>query len=103
MTIEGQPVMKTDYEWQESYYNQRRDKLADIIGDYINDETIDPRQCYEEILSEIDGWIKYYKNFHDRSVKLKSLLLGNREFDLDSFDPVLASKWQVDKILLTED
>ena len=37
----------------------------------------------------------------DRWVELKTLMQGHRQVDFD--DPVLASKWQYDKIVLSED
>lgn len=79
MTIEGRP----DKDWQKEYYNQRRDRLADCVGDYITCENTDARQCYEEMLTEIDGWIKYYRAGLDKATALKSLLMGNRDVSLD--------------------
>jgi len=99
-TIEGPPKNSDEY-WQTSYYNQRRDRLADIVGDYLNDENIDSRQCYEEILAEVDGWLKYHKKFYDKALKLKTLMLGHREFELDtSLDYITGLK--TDKIFIQE-
>lgn len=76
MTIEGKPKMQTDG-W-EGFYNARRDRLADIIGDYISCESSDARQCYEEILAEIEGWISYHQKFLNKATALKALIQGER-------------------------
>lgn len=81
MTIEGRPDFTKD--WQQEFYNQRRDRLADTIGDYLTCESTDARQCYEEMLAEIDGWIDYHKKFLSKATALKSLVMGNRDVSLE--------------------
>ena len=62
----------------ESYENQRRDRLADAIGDYLTDESVDARQAYEEILAEVQGWVKYHEKFLVKAQNLYALLQGER-------------------------
>ena len=87
MTIEGRPNIQHD--WEKEYAKQRKDRLQDSIDDYLQDEKVDARQTYEEMLSCVDDVINYHKKHYDKAVALKSLLLGNRECDLiacaDSF------------------
>ena len=81
MTIEGRPDFTKD--WQQEFYNQRRDRLADAVGEYITCDNTDARQCYEEMLAEIDAWIKYYRTGLDKATALKSLIMGNRDVSLE--------------------
>jgi len=62
----------------ESFENQRRDRLADAIGDYLTDESVDARQAYEEILAEVHGWVKYHEKFLVKAQNLYTLLQGER-------------------------
>lgn len=81
MTIEGRPDFTKD--WQQEFYNQRRDRLADAVGEYITCDNTDARQCYEEILAEIDAWVKYYSTGMKKATALKELLLGHRDVSMD--------------------
>jgi hypothetical protein len=90
MTVEGRPDIQVpnDY-WQKEYEVQRKDRMQDCIDDYLQDEKVDPRRAYEEILSCIDDVINHHKKEYEKAVELKSLMLGHRECDLiacaDSF------------------
>ena len=90
MTIEGRPELQnTDEFWKKMYSQQRKERMQDAIDDYLNDDDVDARQAYEEMLSCVDDVINYHKKQYDKAVALKSLLLGNRDCDLlacaDSF------------------
>ncbi|AMO43055.1 hypothetical protein R1080702_046 [Cyanophage S-RIM32] len=77
MTIEGRPQS----EWDKMFYNQRRDSLADTVADYLTCESTDARQCYEEILAEVESWILHHRKGMEKATALKSLLMGNREVE----------------------
>ena len=62
-----------------TYDKQRKCRMQDAIDDYLNDEKVDARRAYEEMLSCVDDVINYHKKQHDRAAKLKSLLLGERD------------------------
>ena len=90
MTIEGRPEIKNDDKfWDSLYAKQRKERMQDAIDDYLQDDKVDARQTYEEMLSCVDDVINYHKKQYDKAVALKSLMLGNRECDLiacaDSF------------------
>ena len=96
MTIEGRPdIQVPDDYWSKEYERQRKDRMQDCIDDYLQDEKVDARRAYEEILSCIDDVINYHKKQFDKAVALKSLMMGHREVD---FTDELAEKWQYDKI-----
>ena len=90
MTIEGRPESQNSDEfWKKMYSQQRKERMQDAIDDYLQDDEVDARQTYEEMLSCVDDVINYHKKQYDKAVALKSLLLGNRDCDLlacaDSF------------------
>ena len=96
MTIEGRPdIQVSDDYWEKEYARQRQDRMQDCIDDYLQDEKVDPRRAYEEILSCIDDVINHHKKQLDKAVALKSLMMGHREVD---FADELAEKWQYDKL-----
>lgn len=64
-----------------SYSEQRRLRMDDAISDYLNDDKIDARRCYEEMLSVIDEWIDYHKSHMEKAQDLKSLMQGHRLID----------------------
>jgi len=98
MTIEGRPdIQVSDDYWEKEYARQRQDRMQDCIDDYLQDEKVDPRRAYEEILSCIDDVINHHKKQFDKAVALKSLMMGHRAVDFLE-DPELAKKWKYDQI-----
>lgn len=66
-------------DWQKEYSKQRRDRLGDILLDYLTDDKVDARRCYEEILGELDALARYHQGQLDKANDLRSLLLGYRD------------------------
>ena len=66
-----------------TYEAQRKDRMGDAIGDYLTDEKIDARTCYEDMLSEVQSWIDYHRTFLKKAETLKELMLGQRPDQLD--------------------
>ena len=98
MTSDCRPFLGPD----NTYEKQRRCRMADAINDYLCDEDVDARRCYEEMLAEVDEIINYHKKSLGKASRLKEMMMGNR--DISFFDDdELAAKWQYDKILLTEE
>ncbi|AHB80880.1 hypothetical protein S-MbCM100_030 [Synechococcus phage S-MbCM100] len=76
--------MTTD--WSAEYSKQRKDRMQDAIDDYLNDDKVDARRTYEEILSCVDDVLNYHKKQYEKALELKELMLGHRPIDsLDSF------------------
>ena len=63
-----------------TYAQQRRDRMADAIGDYLTDEDVDARQAYEEILAEVQTWIDYHQKFLIKAQNLYALMQGERPY-----------------------
>lgn len=65
--------------WSNSTYeSNRRDRLVDVVGDYLTDDECDPRRFYEELIAEVQSWIDYHQKNVDKANELKQLLLGER-------------------------
>ena len=62
--------MKSD----SSYADQRRDRLSDVIGDYLSDGTMSAKDIYNEIVSEVQSWIDYHEKELNKSIKFKGLI-----------------------------
>ena len=81
MTTEGRPFLGPD----NTYEKQRKCRMQDAIDDYLQDDKVSARQTYEEMLSCINDVIEYHKSSMDRAVALRSLMMGNREVDLNDY------------------
>lgn len=82
MTIEGRPEIQHD--WDKEYAKQRRDRMVDAIEDFLQDENVDSRQTYEEMLQCIQELIDFHKKNLKKVEGLRNLMLGYR--DIDSLD-----------------
>ena len=74
--IEGRPEIQ--YDWDKEYARQRKNRMQDAIDDYLNDEAVEARRAYEEILSCVDDVRQYHKDQYDKADELYNLMLGNR-------------------------
>ena len=82
MTVEGRPDLQVD--WQKEYAQQRKDRMQGCIDDYLQDDDVDPRQMYEEMLACVQDVINYHKKALGRASELRNLMMGYRS--ADSFD-----------------
>lgn len=85
MTIEIDPSTgKYPFvDFEKTYRAQMKDRLADVIGEYITDESISAEEAYKDILSELNIWIEYYEKFYHKTKKLKLMVSGFEVDDLD--------------------
>ena len=63
-----------------SYADQRRDRLSEVIGDYLSDGTMTAEDIYNEIVSEVQSYIEYHQNELNKSVKFKDLIKHKTDF-----------------------
>jgi len=84
MTENCRPFLGPD----STYAEQRKDRMGDAIGDYLNDEKVGARQAYEEILSEAQEWYDYHKKQLEKAQEFLNLLQTPRSriSQLDSLD-----------------
>ena len=68
---------------EDSYYNQRRDRLSDVVGDYLTDESLTAKDFYRDLMAEVQSWIDYHEKELKRASEAKSLLKGELECDVE--------------------
>ena len=84
MTIEGRPnIQGSDEYWKKEFKQQRKDRLQDSIDEYLQDEEMDPRAAYEEMLCCIQDVISHHKKNLKKAEDLRDLMLGYRNIDLN--------------------
>lgn len=79
--------METKEYWAAEYSKQRRERLANAVADYLTCDKTSARQCYEEILAEIEETIAYYRSNMEKAKTLKAFLLGNSDGTADLGQP----------------
>ena len=85
MTVEGRPELNVD--WNDEYAKQRKGRMQDAIDDYLQDEKVNPRQAYEEMLACVQDVINYHKKELGRASELRNLMMGYRSVDsLDDYN-----------------
>ena len=87
-------------ELDSQYASQRKNRMQDSIDDYLNDDKVDARQVYEEMLAGVNDVIEYHKKGLDKAVQLRELMLGHRNIDFDGFDNTSINS--TDKIFIQE-
>ena len=82
MTIEGRPDLIPDPLFEanmmKSYDAQRRDRLGDIISDYLSDEDKTAKEFYDDLIAELDDWIRYHQRFAEKYKAAKMMINGHR-------------------------
>ena len=68
---------------EDSYHNQRRDRLSDVVGDYLTDESLTAQDFYRDLMAEVQSWVDYHEKELKRASEAKSLLKGELECDVE--------------------
>jgi len=50
-----------------TYSKQRRDRLADVVGDYLSDENVSVDEFVRDLKSELQEWVDYHERQRDRA------------------------------------
>lgn len=67
---------KKPFVTEDEIYNGRRDRLADIVGEYLTCESTSAEQLFDELAIEIDAWISYHNSMVEKAYKIRNLLIG---------------------------
>lgn len=67
---------KKPFVTEDEIYNSRRDRLADVIGEYLTCESTSAEQLFDELTMEIDAWISYHNSMLEKAYKIRDLLIG---------------------------
>ena len=81
----------------QSYYNQRRDRLSDVVGDYLTDESLTAKDFYRDLMAEVQSWIDHHEKELKRASEVKDLLEGKLEINLDIDDILTGVSAATDK------
>ena len=57
-----------------AYSEQRKDRLADVIADYITDEEVTAAEFYYDLKAEVQSWIDYHKKEMKRAEEFMKLI-----------------------------
>lgn len=82
----------------DNYKIKRKERLADLVSEYLNEDDTTPQEFYDELIEEVDSWIDYNKKQMNKAVDAKSLLMGYKKIDIDLSD--LPTGICTDKIFL---
>jgi ribosomal 50S subunit-associated protein YjgA (DUF615 family) len=80
-TNESRPEVQVD--WDSRFKKERKDRLADAIGEYLTDEDVTAESAYEDMIAEVEGWVKYYRTYLDKAEGLRDRLLGMKPVTFD--------------------
>ena len=67
---------------EDSYYNQLRDRLSDVVTEYLTDKSLTAQDFYRDLMAEVQGWVDYHEKELKRASEAKSLLKGELEYDV---------------------
>jgi predicted house-cleaning noncanonical NTP pyrophosphatase (MazG superfamily) len=62
----------------DTYDKQRKCRMQDAIDDYLQDDEVDARRAYEEMLSCVQDVIDYHQKEYVKARELYDLMTGNR-------------------------
>ena len=81
MTIEGRPEL--DFDWKKQYAHQRKDRLADSVHEYLEDDDVSILEFYNDLKDVIEDIITYHKKRKENAVGALQLVLGHRPVNLE--------------------
>jgi hypothetical protein len=58
------------------YKKMQRDRLVDLIGEYLNDDEVTAEEFYNIILEEVQSWVNYNQKNLEKSLELYLKLQG---------------------------
>lgn len=66
-----------------SYDSQRRDRLAEVVNDYLGDNDVPARRFYEHLVAEITEMADYHEGQLNKAKEMLDLINGTRFKDLE--------------------
>lgn len=66
-----------------SYDSQRRDRLAEVVHDYLEDNDVPARRFYEHLIAEITEMAEYHEGQLNKAKEMLDLINGTRFKDLE--------------------
>ena len=79
--VEGRPELNID--WKAEYAKQRKNRLADSIHEYLEDDDVGLDVFYQDLKDEIEEIITYHKLKKEKALGALELILGHRPVNLE--------------------
>lgn len=57
-----------------TYSEQRKERLANVVADYITDEEVTAAEFYYDLKAEVQDWIDYHKKEMKRAEEFMKLI-----------------------------
>jgi len=57
-----------------TYSEQRKERLGDVVTDYITDEQVTAAEFYFDLKAEVQSWIDYHKKEMKRAEEFMKLI-----------------------------
>lgn len=105
MTCEINPSLSTyPHNYMETTYKSaRKDRLTDIVGDYITDEDTPAEEFYNDLIHEIEVWTDYHQKYLEKCKLMKKMLNGHRPLNSDQIQIDYNNIGKYDPQFLAED
>jgi len=87
---EGAPKVGNDEYWQERYREQRKDRLTDIVHDYLDDKNTSILEFYNDLRDIIVEMNNHHKSFAEKATGALLLIHGKPKNDDDVEPPAEA-------------
>lgn len=78
-TIEGRPSIQ--YDWEAEYRKQIRNRLADVISEYHQDEQLSILSFYQDLTDELKSLANYHSEQKNKAEGMLALINGGRNFE----------------------
>lgn len=86
-TVNGRPVITGADEFNNRVYEEaRKNRLADIIGDYMGDDDASALTFYNDLNDELQTWIDYHRTAQEKATAMMTLVKGHKPIDFISPD-----------------
>jgi len=69
----------TESDWKDVYKNQRRERLVDIVHDYLDDSDTNSLEFYNDLQDIITEMLIYHKTFGEKAASALLFIHGKSE------------------------
>ena len=76
----GSPIYRTEEQWQESFRQQRADRLQDSVDEYMQDGEI--TRFYEDLTKAIQSLIDYHQQQKEYAMTAMKAIGGHRPLQI---------------------
>lgn len=59
-----------------NYHQHLKDRISDIISEYMSDDNLTPQHFVDDINGELKGWVDYYEQGRAKATEMQSKFEG---------------------------